>query len=204
MCRYPIAMRILLWLGLCLCAASPAYAQEPIEWSPERKLMKTDFQGRMPAQAVNSSMSWLHIEASWECVVGELIATRTRHLRPVTVVVADDLRKHLGECRRAHHRRARAGQRTPQRDDARHAAAANTSSCTSIWRSWPPGRSGSVSRISRTRATTRAAPSRFRSMVAEIDRELQEEQAKYDRETSHGVNLRVQDQWTRRIRALLK
>jgi hypothetical protein len=40
-------------------------------------------------------------------------------------------------------------------------------------------------------------------MVQEVDRELQEEQSRYDRETSHGANMRAQDQWKRRIRALL-
>ena len=40
-------------------------------------------------------------------------------------------------------------------------------------------------------------------MVVEADLELQEEQQRYDRETGHGVNARAQDQWKRRIRALL-
>lgn len=40
-------------------------------------------------------------------------------------------------------------------------------------------------------------------MVAEADLELQEEQQRYDRETGHGVNARAQEQWKRRILALL-
>jgi len=40
-------------------------------------------------------------------------------------------------------------------------------------------------------------------MVVEADRELQEEHQRYDRETGHGTNVRAQDQWKRRIRALL-
>jgi hypothetical protein len=41
-------------------------------------------------------------------------------------------------------------------------------------------------------------------MITRADRELQEEQQRYDRETGHGVNARVQEQWKQRIRALLK
>jgi hypothetical protein len=40
-------------------------------------------------------------------------------------------------------------------------------------------------------------------MIAQADRELQEEQQRYDRETGHGINAAAQDQWRRRIRALL-
>jgi hypothetical protein len=40
-------------------------------------------------------------------------------------------------------------------------------------------------------------------MIVRADRELQEEQQRYDRETSHGLNARAQDQWRRRIRSLL-
>jgi hypothetical protein len=39
--------------------------------------------------------------------------------------------------------------------------------------------------------------------VAQADRELQEEQRRYDRETSHGINARAQEQWKRRIGAML-
>jgi predicted secreted Zn-dependent protease len=43
----------------------------------------------------------------------------------------------------------------------------------------------------------------IQQMVAQADRDLQAEQARYDRETGHGVNARVQEQWARRIRTLL-
>lgn len=41
-------------------------------------------------------------------------------------------------------------------------------------------------------------------VVVEADRELQEEQQRYDRETGHGTNARAQEEWRRRIQALLK
>ncbi len=40
-------------------------------------------------------------------------------------------------------------------------------------------------------------------MIVQADRELQDDQQRYDRETGHGTNARVQDQWKRRITALL-
>jgi hypothetical protein len=39
--------------------------------------------------------------------------------------------------------------------------------------------------------------------VADVDRELQDEQRRYDRETDHGTNGVAQDQWTRTIRQQL-
>jgi len=44
----------------------------------------------------------------------------------------------------------------------------------------------------------------IQTMVIEADRELQEEQSRYDLETGHGTNMRAQDQWAQRVRALLK
>ena len=43
----------------------------------------------------------------------------------------------------------------------------------------------------------------LRLAVGDAERELQEEQQRYDSETSHGTNARAQDQWKRRIAALL-
>ena len=40
-------------------------------------------------------------------------------------------------------------------------------------------------------------------LIARADRDLQQEQERFDRETAHGVNARVQAQWKRRILALL-
>ena len=44
----------------------------------------------------------------------------------------------------------------------------------------------------------------IQAMVVEIDRELQEEQSRYDRETNHGADARTQDRWRRRVQGLLK
>ena len=44
----------------------------------------------------------------------------------------------------------------------------------------------------------------IQDVIARADRDLQEEQERYDRETAHGVNARVQAQWKRRIGDQLK
>ena len=43
----------------------------------------------------------------------------------------------------------------------------------------------------------------IRQMIVDADRALGEEQERFDDETGHGLNARVQDQWKRRIGALL-
>ena len=196
-------MRILVCLGLCLCAASPAHAQAPIDWSPERKLTKTDFQGRVPAQAVNSSMSWLHIEASWECEVGELVASARATFDPSRSwwrTTYGNIWGNAGDRTSATRAQANARRNVMMLDvqlldheqlhfDLAELAARRIRKRFEEFKDacHDPGGTESI-----------------QGLVAEIDRELQEEQARYDRETSHGVNLRAQDQWKRKIQALLK
>ena len=60
--------------------ARTALAQNVIEWSAARRLTKDDFKGRVPASAENSSLSWLNIDASWECEEGRLRRPRARNI----------------------------------------------------------------------------------------------------------------------------
>ncbi len=190
-------------LGVCLCAASPIYAQAPIEWMPERKLTKADFQGRVPAQAVNSSMSWLHIEASWECEVGELIASARATFDPSRSwwrTTYGNIWGNAGDRTSATRAQANARRNVMMLDvqlldheqlhfDLAELAARRIRKRFEEFKDacHDPGGTEPI-----------------QALVSEIDRELQEEQAQYDRETQHGINLRVQDQWARKIRALLK
>jgi predicted secreted Zn-dependent protease len=43
----------------------------------------------------------------------------------------------------------------------------------------------------------------IQEMVVQADRELQEEQQRYDRETAHGTNARAQHQWALKVRKAL-
>lgn len=173
-------MRITACLLAALCAAPAVNAQEPIEWSMERRLTKADFRGRVPASTPNAALSWINIEASWECDRESLVTTvraafdpsrswwRAAHGRmqleaqlleheqlhfDLAEVVARQIRKRFGEFKNA---------------------------CSE------PGGTEPI-----------------HEMVARADYELQEEQQRYDRETSHGMNARAQEQWKRRIKALL-
>ena len=173
-------MRMTACLVAALCVAPAVTAQEPIEWSLERRLTKQDFRGRVPANAPNAALSWINIQASWECDRESLVTSvraafdssrswwRTTHGRmqleaqlleheqlhfDLAEVVARQIRKRFGEF---------------------------THACSE------PGGTELI-----------------HEMVERADRQLQEEQERYDRETSHGMNARAQEQWKRRIKALL-
>ena len=163
-----------------LCGAPAVRAQEPIDWSLERKLTKADFRGRAPAGAPNAALSWINIDASWECDRTSLVTSvraafdpsrswwRTTHGRlqlEAQLLEHEQLHFDLAEVVARQIRR-----RFVELKDA----------CSE------PGGTEPIHEI-----------------VARADYELQEEQQRYDRETSHGMNARAQEQWKRRIKALL-
>jgi len=195
-------MRIIAGFVVMLCVASPAYAQVGIEWSPERKLTKNDFQGRVPAQAVNASLSWLHIEASWECVLGELFATAHATFDPSR----SWWRTIYGNVWGSAADRTSASQR--QMEARRNVMLLDTQLLEHEQLHFDLAELA-ARRIRKRFGDFRdacaepGATEKIQSMVSEIDRELQEEQTRYDRETGHGTNMRAQDQWKRRIRAQL-
>ena len=177
-------------------------AQEPIHWSPERKLTKDDFKGRVPAGTEHASLSWITIDAEWECdgtklvssarasfdpsrswwrhsqgniwgTAGERVSSSRAQQDARRSLVERDLQ--LLEHEQLHFDLAEAAARKIRaRFDEFKDACADTYGTDGV-----------------------------REMIVRADRELQEEQQRYDRETSHGINLRAQDQWRRRIRAML-
>ncbi len=184
-------MRIASALLAILCAAASPLAQEVIEWSAERRLAKDDFRGRAPANAANASLSWLNIDAAWECQAGALITSaratfdRSRSWWRTSGGNAWDRRARQGslqldlqllEHEQLHFDIAETAARKLKRRFKDF-----TDACDD-----PDG----IESIA--------------TMVVEIDRELQEEQHRYDRETQHGIDARAQDRWKRTIAALLK
>jgi hypothetical protein len=196
-------MRIALWLTAVLCAASAVAAQGVIEWSSGRRLAKDDFRGRVPATTSRTSLSWLDIDTSWHCEGTTLLATarvtfdparswwrsaqgniwegagqRTSgvsrtHLEVRRSVVQRDMQ--LLEHEQLHFDLAEvAARKIRKRFDELKGACADP-----------------------------AGPVELPAFVADVDRELQEEQRRYDRETDHGTNGAAQDQWTRTIRQQL-
>jgi hypothetical protein len=195
-------MRITAGLLVLVCAAAPALAQEAIEWSPERKLTRSDFKGRVPANAPSTSMSWIHIEAAWECELGVLVATARATFDPSRSWwrhsqgnVWGSAGERVSSSRARQNARLNAMERDAQllEHEQLHFDIAE--------------------------ATVRKIRARFQhfqdacdepggtepvqQMITELDRELQEEQQRYDRETGHGVNARAQDAWKQKVRALL-
>ena len=196
-------MRITAWLVAALCAtAATGLAQEAIEWSVERRLTRADFKGRVPATAANASLSWINIEASWECEDGALAATARATFDPS----------------RSWWRNARgnvwgsAGERmssSQAQQQARRSAQQLDMQLLEHEQLHFDIAEVAVRKIRArfgdfTNACAEAdGTGPIQQTVAQADRELQAEQARYDRETGHGVNARVQEQWARRIRTLL-
>ena len=174
-----------------VCAGASPLAQEVIEWSAERRLARNDFRGAAPANAANASLSWLNIDAEWECQAGELIASARATFDPsrswwrTTGSTAWNSRARQGslqldlqllEHEQLHFDIAETAARTIRRRFKELAHA-----CENADGLEPVAK-----------------------MVVDVDRELQEEQERYDRDTRHGIDARAQDRWKQRIAALLK
>jgi len=195
-------MRFAACLLAVLGTVAVGLAQAPIHWTPERKLTKDDFKGRVPAGMEHASLSWINIDAEWECngttlvssarasfdpsrswwrhsqgniwgSAGERVSSSRTQQDARRSLVERDLQ--LLEHEQLHFDLAEAAARRirARLDDFKDACAD------------PYGTEG------------------VREMIVRADRELQEEQQRYDRETSHGMNLRAQDLWRRRIRGML-
>jgi Bacterial protein of unknown function (DUF922) len=195
-------MRITAWLAALLFAAAAALAQESIEWSPARRLTKSEFKGRVPANAPSASMSWINIETEWECEAGTFVATARAMFDPARSwwrTTRGNAWIGVGERMSSSQAQQQARMSAMQLDlqllehEQLHFDIAEVS----------------VRRIkARFQEFTNACAEPggtepVQQMVVQADRELQEEQQRYDRETGHGVNAAVQDRWKRRIGALL-
>ena len=196
-------MRIAACLLAVFCAAPEiARAQEPIAWSAERKLTRADFKARVPAAGSHASMSAISIDAAWECEAGVLVSSARATFDPSRswwrnapggVWSAAAERPNSSEAQQEARRSA--GQRDMQllEHEQIHFDIAEVT----------------VRRIRERFASFKNACAEaggtdpIQQMVVQADRELQEEQQRYDRETAHGTNARVQEQWARKIRKAL-
>ena len=195
-------MRNRAWLLALLCASATGFAQGPIQWSSERRLTKDDFKGRAPLNAPSASMSWIHVDAEWTCEAGTLAASAratfdpshswwsnargsvwgTPGTRVSSTQAQQDARRSVLELdmQLLEHEQLHfdIAELTARKIRARFADFKNA--CAEAGGTEP-----------------------IQQMIAQADRELQDEQQRYDRETGHGINARVQDQWRRKIRAQL-
>jgi hypothetical protein len=195
-------MRIASWLAVAFYAAAAVGAQNVIEWSNERRLSKSDFKGRVPLNTAVTSMSWLSVDVSWECEAGELFGTARATFDPA----------------RSWWRLAQGN--IWQSDGTRSVSRAREEARRSVVERDVQLLDHEQLHFDMTELAARRVRKRFadskdvcgdpdqredlRHAIAEIDRELDEEQSRYDRETSHGINTGAQDQWKRRIRKQLE
>ena len=173
-------MRIAACVLVLLCAAAAGLAQEAMVWSLERRLKREDFRGRVPASASTASMSWIHIETAWECKDGTLTAMARATFDPSQSWFRRsqnpmELDIQLLEHEQIHFDIAEVAVRK-----IRATFQTFTGACAE------PGGTEPIEHL-----------------IARADRDLQQEQERFDRETAHGTNGRVQAQWKRRILALL-
>ena len=169
--------------------ASAAAAQDVIEWSSQRRLTRADFKGRAPALASNVSMSWIHIDVSWGCEAGALVASARATFDPS----------------RSWWRSTSANAWTAQRRGTLQADAQLLEheqlhfDLTEI----------AVRRIRKTFEEKKdacdepGATDTVQGDIEKIDRDLNEEQRRYDRETAHGTIAAEQAKWAGRIKKLL-
>ena len=196
-------MRIAPWVIAALCAAPPAHAQGLIEWSIERRLSRDDFKGRVPSAAQNTSLSWLNVEASWACDGDKLTGTARAFFDPARSwwrVAQGNIWEGVGE---------RSGGVSRTHVDVRRSAAQRDVQLLEH----------EQVHFDLTEIAARKVRSRFEELadscgspgateglqddLAQIDRDLQDEQRRYDRETNHGLNAVAQDRWKLMIRQQL-
>lgn len=196
-------MRITVCLSAVLCAAAAiGLAQEPIEWSVERKLTKGDFKGRAPVAAPNASMSAISIETSWECEAGVLVTSARATFDPSRSWWRNSQGSVWGDA--GERMSSTQAQQTARRNVLQRDAQLLEHEQIHF----------DIAEVTVRKIKTRFAEFKnacadadgtepIQQMVSEIDRELEEEQQRYDRETAHGINERAQEQWRRRVRAML-
>ena len=176
-------MRIAVSGAAALCAATVHAAQSVIEWSSERRLTKDDFRARVPRLASMASLSAVGLEVEWRCEGDALVGSVRATFDPERSWwragdatgrgYRDDAR--LLEHEQVHFDLAQmAAQQLQSRFEAMKRACGE-----------PDGRLD------------------VESAIADVDRELQEQQNRYDRETGHGLNAAVQERWTRTVRRQL-
>jgi hypothetical protein len=196
-------MRIAPWLVAALCAAPPAHAQGVIEWSSERRLSRDDFKGRVPSAAQNRSLSWLNVEASWACDGDKLTGTARAFFDPARSwwrAAQGNIWEGVGE---------KSGGVNQTHVDVRRSAALRDVQLLEHEQMH-----FDLSEIAARRVRSRfedladacgdpGATERLQDDLAQIDRDLQDEQRRYDSETNHGLNAAAQDRWTQTIQQQL-
>jgi len=177
-----------------MCCAARARAQasaDPsplIEWSAARPLTTNDFKGKIPLRGAEASLSFVAIEASWECEEGSG-ASRARAVfdpRQSWWRKRSDnasLLLHIDE-----------GDRGLLAHEQRHF------DLTELWARKVRDALKALPEACRTPG----ASATLKAEIDELEHKWQDEQARYDKETRHGTDQTSQSAWAAKTAAALR
>ena len=171
--------------------SSAAQTTEPlIEWSKSRKLRRADFKGRVAAIGNTAARSFIVVQASWQCENGSLVATIKAVFDPSRSTWSPGQESFSATNRRM---TTAGGDSGLLEHEQTHFDIAElfarkirahleqlTDACTRPGATVPLG-----------------------AVIEDYQRDLDQEQARYDRETTFGTDARMQWNWTSKIRKAL-
>jgi hypothetical protein len=158
-----------------------------IAWSSDRPLTIKDFKGKSPSRATDeASLSWVAIEASWECENGQG-SSRAR-------AVFDPRRSSWREMNQnIWHGSDDPALLVPRDDGGRRLLAHEQLhfDLTELWARKIRELFKTLPAACRTPGASRA----FESTIAQMQGDWQDEQKRYDKETDHGMDAVRQKAW---------
>jgi hypothetical protein len=186
---------------LAVCCGARAYAQTQkanlplVEWSDGRKLAVKDFRGNIPSRATETSLSWVAIEATWECQEGKA-SSQAR-------AVFDPNRSWWRDAVPSLWHNVDDASLVASPDDGGRALLAHEQlhfDMTEVW----ARRIREEFKTLTVFCRTPAGPREFEKAIADLERQWQEEQQRYDKETSHGTDASRQRAWTEKVAKTLR
>ncbi|HEV3216639.1 MAG TPA: DUF922 domain-containing protein [Vicinamibacterales bacterium] len=186
---------------LAVCCGARAHAQSQksdlplVEWSTGRRLAVKDFKGRIPARAPEASLSWVAIEAAWECREGKASAQARAVFDPNRSWWRDpvpNLWQNVDDA-----------SLLPRRDDGGRSLLAHEQlhfDMTEVWARRIREKFKALPSFCRTPG----GPGEFEKAIGDMEREWQEEQQRYDKETGHGTDAARQRSWAQNVTKALR
>jgi hypothetical protein len=166
-----------------------------IEWSADRSLTIKDFKGKIPTLATAASLSWVAIEASWECENGKG-SWRARAAFDPSQSWWREINQNIWQ-----------GSNDPSllapKDDGGRSLLAHEQLHFDLTELW----ARKIRELLKTLPSACKTPGAshvFETTIAQMERDWQEEQKRYDKETDHGADVARQKAWAARTAKALK
>ena len=188
-------------IALAVCGAARPRAQNQtidvplIEWSEGRKLAVADFKGKTPSRGNGASLSSVLIEVAWECREGQA----TSHARAVFDPNGSwwrDPSPNLWQ-------NANDASLLASRDEGGRALLEHEQlhfDMTEVW----ARRIRDAFKTLPAACRTSGGPRAFENVITDIERQWQEEQQRYDRETGNGTDASRQRAWMQKVAKALR